>query len=48
MPATLDCRKRYPAAQAETRRIAVEMVKSGKTRQEAARAVGVNRRFVGE
>ena len=48
MPATRDFRKLDPAAQAEARRIAVEMVKSGSTRIAAAKAVGVNRRFVGE
>lgn len=48
MPADRDFRKLDPAAQAEARRIAVALVKSGKTRIEAAKAVGVNRRFVGE
>lgn len=48
MPAERDFRKLDTAAQAEARRIAVAMVKSGRTRQEAAAAVGVNRRFVGE
>ena len=43
-----DFRKLDPAAQAEARRIAVGMVKAGSTRIEAAEAVGVNRRFVGE
>ena len=47
MPAERDFRKLDPAAQAEARRIAVAMVKSGRTRKEAAAAVGVNRRFVG-
>ena len=36
-----------PATQAELRRIAVTMVRAGKTRIEAAATVGVNRRFVG-
>jgi transposase len=40
-------RKLDASAQAEARRIAVGMVKSGYTRIEAAAAVGVNRRFVG-
>jgi transposase len=35
------------ATQAELRRVAVAMVQAGKTRVEAAAAVGVNRRFVG-
>lgn len=43
-----DFRKLDASAQAEARRIAVNMVKSGRTRIEAAAAVGVNRRFVGE
>ena len=43
-----DFRKLDPATQAELRRVAVVMVKGGKTRVEAAVAVGVNRRFVGE
>jgi transposase len=42
-----DFRKLAPARQAELRRVAVAMVRSGKTRIEAAEAVGVNRRFVG-
>src|SRR5690242_13672158 len=42
-----DFRKLAPATQAEWRRIAVAMVSAGKTRIEAAEAVGVNRRFVG-
>ena len=42
-----DFRKLAPATQAELRRVAVAMVKAGKTRIEAAEAVGVNRRFVG-
>ena len=48
MPFDRDFRQLNPAAQAEARRIAVGMVKSGRTRIEAAEAVGVNRRFVGE
>jgi transposase len=43
-----DFRKLAPTTQAELRRIAVEMVAAGKARIEAAAAVGVNRRFVGE
>lgn len=43
-----DFRKLAPAVQAELRRRAVAMVDSGKTRQEAAVAVGVSRRFVGK
>ena len=42
-----DFRKLDPATQAELRRVAVSMVQAGKTRIEAAAAVGVNRRFVG-
>jgi len=42
-----DFRKLLPSAQAELRRVAVNMVRSGKSRIEAAEAVGVNRRFVG-
>jgi transposase len=41
-----DFRKLAPAAPAALRRIAVAMVRAGKTRIEAAEAVGVNRRFV--
>jgi transposase len=43
-----DFRKLLPATQAELRRVAVHLVRSGKTRIEAAMAIGVNRRFVGE
>jgi transposase len=43
-----DFRKLDASAQAEARRIAVNLVKSGRTRIEAAATVGVNRRFVGE
>jgi transposase len=42
-----DFRKLASATQAELRRIAVAMVRAGKTRIEAAETVGVNRRFVG-
>jgi len=42
-----DFRKLAPATQAELRRVAVAMVRAGRTRIEAAEAVGVNRRFVG-
>ena len=48
MAGTRDFRKLDASAQAEARRIAVALVKAGKTRIEAAGAVGVNRRFVGE
>ena len=46
----MDCdfRKLSPTTQAELRRVAVNLVLSGKPRIEAAEAVGVNRRFVGE
>src|SRR5436305_5418469 len=43
-----DFRKLDATAQAELRRVAVRMVQAGRTRVEAAEAVGVNRRFVGE
>ena len=43
-----DFRRLAPATQAELRRIAVAMVRAGRTRIEAAAAVGVNRRFVGQ
>src|SRR3954451_22456619 len=43
-----DFRKLSPATQAELRRVAVAMVRAGKTRIEAAETVGVNRRFVGQ
>src|SRR3954451_11953146 len=43
-----DFRKLAPATQAELRRIAVAMVRAGKTRVEAAATVGGNRRFVGQ
>jgi transposase len=43
-----DFRKLALATQAELRRIAVAMVRAGKTRIEAAEVVGVNRRFVGQ
>src|SRR5689334_270969 len=42
-----DFRKLAPATQGELRRIAVALVRAGRTRIEAAEAVGVNRRFVG-
>ena len=48
MARTRDFRKLEPSAQAEARRIAIELVKAGKTRIEAAEVVGVHRRFVGE
>ena len=43
-----DFRKLDAATQAELRRVAVRMVQAGRTRVEAAEAVGVNRRFVGQ
>src|SRR5690348_14251772 len=43
-----DFRKLAPATQAELRRVAVAMVRAGKTRVEAAETVSVNRRFVGQ
>jgi len=43
-----DFRKLSPATQAELRRVAVAMVRAGKTRVEAAETVGANRRFVGQ
>src|SRR3954465_14731997 len=43
-----DFRKLTPATQAELRRIAVKMVRAGKTRIEAAEAVAVTRRCVGQ
>ena len=47
MPNDRDFRKLSPSTQAELRRVAVNMVLSGKSRIEVAEAVGVNRRFVG-
>ena len=43
-----DFRTLAPATQAELRRVAVAMVRAGKTRVEAAETVGANRRFVGQ
>jgi transposase len=43
-----DFRTLAPATQAALRRVAVAMVRAGKTRVEAAETVGVNRRFVGQ
>jgi len=43
-----DFRTLGASAQTELRRVAVNMVRSGASRIEAAKAVGVNRRFVGE
>ena len=48
MPMEGDFRKLQPITQAELRRVAVNMVRSGKSRIEVAKAVGANRRFVGE
>ena len=47
MPIERDFRKLPPPTQAELRRVAVNMVRSGKSRIEVAEAIGVNRRFVG-
>ena len=47
MVSNADFRSLPPAVQADRRRRAVAMVKAGRTRIEAADAVGVNRRFVG-
>lgn len=47
MVSTDDFRSLPPEVQADRRRRAVAMVKAGQTRIEAAAAVGVNRRFVG-
>jgi transposase len=43
-----DFRRLDPTTQAELRRVAVGMVEADETRVDAAAAVGVNRRFVGE
>src|ERR1044071_9138076 len=43
-----DFRTLAAATQAELRRVAVAMVRAGKTRIEAAQTVGVSRRFVGQ
>src|SRR5215217_5212882 len=43
-----DFRTLASATQAELRRVAVAMVRAGKTRIEVAATVGVNRRFVGQ
>src|SRR5215217_6060708 len=43
-----DFRTLASARQAELRRVAVAMVRAGKTRIEVAATVGVNRRFVGQ
>jgi hypothetical protein len=48
MPIDRDFRKLPPSAQLELRRVAVNMVLGGKSRIDVAKAVGVNRRFVGE
>ena len=47
MSSDRDFRTLPPSTQAELRRIAVNMVRSGKSRVAVATAVGVNRRFVG-
>jgi len=47
MPIVHDFRKLPVAAQAELRRVAVNMVLGGMKRIEVAEAIGVNRRFVG-
>ena len=48
MPIDRDFRKLPPAAQAELRRVAVNLVLAGNSRIEVSQTVGVNRRFVGE
>jgi transposase len=48
MPIDRDFRKLPTAAQAELRRVAVNLVLAGNSRIEVSQAVGVNRRFVGE
>ena len=48
MPSDHDFRKLPSSTQAELRRVAVNMVLSGTNRIDVARAIGVNRRFVGE
>jgi transposase len=48
MPIDRDFRKLSVSAQAELRRVAVNMVLGGMKRIAVAKAVGVNRRFVGE
>jgi transposase len=48
MPIDRDFRKLSIAQQAELRRVAVNMVLGGMKRIDAAAAIGVNRRFVGE
>lgn len=48
MSADRDFRKLDPKAQAEARRNAVALVRSGMTRTKVAEIIGVNRRFVGE
>ena len=48
MPIDRDFRKLPIAAQAELRRVAVNMVLGGMKRIDVAEAIGVNRRFVGE
>src|ERR1700679_3704881 len=48
MPIDRDFRKLPIAAQAELRRVAVNMVLGGMKRIDVASAIGVNRRFVGE
>ncbi|HUB10987.1 MAG TPA: IS630 family transposase, partial [Acetobacteraceae bacterium] len=47
MASDRDFRKLPPAVQSELRRVAVDMVGSGKSRVEVAAAIGVNGRFVG-
>ena len=47
MASDRDFRKLPATVQSELRRVAVDMVRSGKSRVEAAAAIGVNRRFVG-
>jgi hypothetical protein len=48
MPTDRDFRKLPAPTQSELRRVTVNMVLSGTSRIEVAKAIGVNRRFVGE
>ena len=48
MPTDRDFGKLRSSTQADFRRVAVNMVRSGTSRIDVARAIGVNRRFIGE
>jgi transposase len=48
MPQDRDFRKLPSSTQTELRRVAVNMVRSGASRIDVAKAIGVNRRFVGQ